>query len=82
MSSSRIYADENCEMNQKKIFLDNLNRKLIKKESENTTQKTNIKPKISSNNTSKDNSVIKTVKSNTIKHLKVILITHKKLELF
>jgi len=70
MSSSRIYADENCEMNQKKIFLDNLNRKLIKKESENTTQKTNIKPKISSNNTSKDNSVIKTVKSNTIKQLK------------
>ena len=67
MSSSRVYADENCDMNQKKIFLDNLNRRLIKKESKNTTQKTNIKPKKSSKTTSKDNSYLKSEKSTSIK---------------
>ncbi len=70
MSSSRVYADENCEMNQKKIFLDNINRKLIKKESENTTQKTNLKAKLSSYTKSKDNSELKTEKTTSKNDLK------------
>ena len=71
MSSSRVYVDENADMNQKKIFLDNLNRRLIKKESENTTQKTNIKPKKISKTTSKDNSYLKSEKSTSIKDVNV-----------
>ena len=43
MSSSRVFADGNTNINQKKIFLENLNKKLINDESQSTQKKSLIK---------------------------------------
>ena len=56
MSSSRVFADGNTNINQKKIFLENLNKKLINDESQSTQKKSFIKLNNSSSISSKKNS--------------------------
>ena len=56
MSSSRVFADGNTNINQKKIFLENLNKKLINDESQSTQKKSFIKLNNSSSKSSKKNS--------------------------